>query len=51
MSNKVKFIDLGLNDYKEAWDLQEKLFKESIDLKIKNRFMSCQEKCFIILNN
>jgi lipoyl(octanoyl) transferase len=37
MANKVKFIDLGLKDYKEAWDFQEKLFKESIDLKIKNR--------------
>lgn len=38
MKNKVtKFIDLGLIDYKEAWDYQEKIFKESVDLKIENR--------------
>jgi lipoyl(octanoyl) transferase len=28
---------LGLINYKEAWDLQEKIFKELVDLKIKNR--------------
>ena len=28
---------LGLKDYKEAWDYQETLFKETIDIKIKNR--------------
>lgn len=31
------FTDLGLKDYKETWGFQEKLFKEIIDLKIKNR--------------
>jgi lipoyl(octanoyl) transferase len=33
----VRFRDLGLIDYKEAWDLQEGLFKETIDLKIRIR--------------
>lgn len=33
----VESIDLGLIDYKEAWDYQEKLFKEVVDLKIANR--------------
>lgn len=33
----VHFEDLGLIDYKEAWDYQEKLFKENIDLKIRIR--------------
>jgi lipoyl(octanoyl) transferase len=33
----VEFKDLGLIDYQEAWDLQEKLFKENIDLKIRAR--------------
>ena len=33
----VKVIDLGLIDYKEAWDFQENLFKTAIDLKISNR--------------
>ena len=28
---------LGLIDYKQAWDYQENLFKEIVDLKIKNR--------------
>ena len=28
MNKKVKFQDLGIVDYKEAWDYQEKLFAE-----------------------
>ena len=34
---KVIFKDLGLIDYKEAWDYQEKLFKATVDLKMANR--------------
>jgi lipoyl(octanoyl) transferase len=38
MKNKhTKFINLGLIDYKEAWDHQEELFKQVVDLKIENR--------------
>ena len=37
MNKRVQFQDLGLKDYKVTWDFQEKLFKEIIDLKIKNR--------------
>jgi lipoyl(octanoyl) transferase len=33
----VKVIDLGLIDYKECWDYQEKLFNSIIELKIENR--------------
>lgn len=33
----VKFIDLGLTDYKQAWDYQEKLFNEIVQIKINNR--------------
>ncbi|MEE3227335.1 MAG: lipoyl(octanoyl) transferase LipB, partial [Bacteroidota bacterium] len=29
--------DLGNRDYKEVWDYQEQLFKDILDLKIKNR--------------
>lgn len=36
----VKFIDLGLIDYKQAWDYQEKLFNEIVQLKVKNRTAS-----------
>ena len=37
MSPKVVFRDLGKMDYKACWDLQEALFKETIDQKILNR--------------
>lgn len=37
MNRQVKVIDLGETDYKETWDYQEELFKETLDLKIKNR--------------
>lgn len=33
----VQVRDLGLIDYKEAWDLQESLLKKSVDLKVLNR--------------
>ena len=34
---QVVFLDLGLIDYKEAWDYQKKLFQEIIDIKSRNR--------------
>ncbi|SNY91593.1 lipoyl(octanoyl) transferase LipB [Flagellimonas pacifica] len=37
MNKKVHLQDLGFKDYKETWDYQETLFKEIVDLKIKNR--------------
>ena len=37
MNKITQFIHLGLKDYQEAWDFQEKLFKETVDLKIANR--------------
>lgn len=37
MNKTVLFTDLGRKDYKETWDYQETLFKEILDLKIKNR--------------
>ena len=37
MNKKTTFIHLGLKDYKEAWDFQERLFKETVDRKIENR--------------
>ena len=37
-SKPVVYVrDLGLIDYKEAWDYQENLFKTAIDLKIAKR--------------
>ena len=37
MNKTIKVQDLGLRDYKDVWDFQEKLFKATIDIKIKNR--------------
>ncbi len=37
MNKKVILQDLGLKDYKDTWDYQELLFKQTLDLKIKNR--------------
>ncbi len=37
MNKKVLLQDLGLKDYKDTWDYQELLFKQTLDLKIKNR--------------
>ena len=34
---EIHFQDLGLIDYKEAWDFQEGLFKNNVDAKIENR--------------
>ena len=36
-NREVEFQHLGLVDYQQAWDYQERLFAEIIDLKIQNR--------------
>ncbi len=41
---KVLFQDLGLMDYKAAWDYQEKLFQELIDRKVRNRDLPSEQK-------
>ncbi len=40
----VTFIDLGLTDYKEAWDYQEKLFNGIVATKIANRTATPDEQ-------
>jgi lipoyl(octanoyl) transferase len=42
----IHFTDLGTMDYKECWDLQEKVFARSVDQKFRNRSLpeSGQEK-------
>ncbi|MDR0802286.1 lipoyl(octanoyl) transferase LipB [Fluviicola sp.] len=44
MTPEVRFQDLGLIDYQEAWDYQEKLFAQSITLKIERRNGTSQEE-------
>lgn len=34
---KVSFRDWGLTDYKEAWDRQEELFADTVQIKTENR--------------
>jgi lipoyl(octanoyl) transferase len=38
-NKKIIFQDLGLMDYKACWDYQEKLFNETVNLKISNRYL------------
>lgn len=37
MNKKIELQELGLKDYKETWDYQEKLFQGILDQKVKNR--------------
>jgi lipoyl(octanoyl) transferase len=36
-NRNIQLIELGLIDYKEAWDYQEKLFAEIVAIKLNNR--------------
>ncbi|UJH89807.1 lipoyl(octanoyl) transferase LipB [Antarcticibacterium sp. 1MA-6-2] len=44
MNKKIEIQRLGLKDYKETWDYQEKLFREILDLKICNRRENLEEE-------
>lgn len=35
--NQVLFKDIGSKDYKEAWDIQNKLFQDIVNIKLSNR--------------
>ncbi len=37
MQKNVELLDLGSKDYKETWEVQEKLFQGIVDIKIDNR--------------
>lgn len=37
MNKSIQLQDLGLKDYNETWQYQEGLFKDIVDLKIRNR--------------
>nr|WP_294785040.1 lipoyl(octanoyl) transferase LipB [uncultured Flavobacterium sp.] len=37
MNKKIQLQDLGQKDYKSTWEYQEEIFKDIVDLKIKNR--------------
>ena len=44
VKRRVKFVDLGLMDYKEAWEKQEELFNEITAQKIANRDRTTNDK-------
>jgi lipoyl(octanoyl) transferase len=46
MNRRVKFIDLGLIDYRNGWDYQERHFKDVINKKILNRSRQDADKEF-----
>lgn len=37
LNKKVTFEDLGLVDYKQAWDYQEEVFRKVVGMKVSNR--------------
>ncbi len=37
LKSQIKFLDLGLIDYKECWDLQERIFNETVSDKLALR--------------
>lgn len=41
---EVIFKHLGLIDYAQAWDYQEQLFKETVDIKMSNRNLPPEEQ-------
>jgi len=44
MSKKVQFEDLGIIDYKEAWDYQEKIFAEYLKIKAESRDLPAESQ-------
>jgi lipoyl(octanoyl) transferase len=44
MSKKVQFEDLGIIDYKEAWDYQEKIFAEYLKIKAESRDLPAEKQ-------
>ncbi len=44
INRETKFIDLGLIDYKEAWDYQTNLFNSTLDIKTKNRSLPLNQQ-------
>jgi lipoyl(octanoyl) transferase len=50
IQNKTtKFLDLGLIDYKQAWDYQTNLFQSILDVKSQNRVLDPNEQ--LLTNN
>jgi len=46
VKQQIQFKDLGLIDYKECWDYQEKLLNEIVSIKSQNRILSPDAQLF-----
>lgn len=44
INKKVSFRNLGLIDYQEAWDYQEKIFAETLAIKTENRTLDAENQ-------
>ncbi|PWJ56630.1 lipoyl(octanoyl) transferase [Dyadobacter jejuensis] len=44
INKKVTFQDLGVIDYQQAWDLQEKIFADTISIKTGNRGLAPEDQ-------
>lgn len=44
MNKTVIFEDLGIIDYKKAWDYQEELHKKIVEIKLRNRELPAEEQ-------
>lgn len=44
INKQAEFQNLGLIDYQEAWDYQEKLFAETLSIKTQNRALPANEQ-------
>lgn len=44
INKKTKFINLGLIDYQKGWDYQERLFLDTVNLKIQNRSLDTNQQ-------
>jgi lipoyl(octanoyl) transferase len=44
INKQVQFQDLGLIDYQDAWDYQEKIFAETLSIKTGNRGLDPEDQ-------
>jgi lipoyl(octanoyl) transferase len=44
INKQAEFLNLGLIDYQDAWDYQEKLFSDTLSVKTQNRSLPVEEQ-------
>jgi lipoyl(octanoyl) transferase len=51
LNKQIRFIDLGLIDYQQAWDYQTDLFNKTVELKKQNRDLSASDPAYLTTTN